>query len=240
MGTSEWALVISGLALIVAGSSAWFSALAPARLTVDFNFLAVGDPGGGMCVVIPVTITNSGARGTTITDVALIETCDDKHCFLGSWYSIKNDSLEAFFKIRPKNDEPSPYIDRTNSACYVGAKSEVLNTYVFHPRVKNSIPAIASNALCYYRVIVRSPQGEWHRDATVAYPANTDEEATKGALLVNIQETILWQESKMQGMQKMRYAPPERIAIIESLGVYSPHASSKADKPPADKSPGAS
>jgi hypothetical protein len=39
--------------------------LKPAELTVDFNFLAVGDPGGGICIVIPFPITNFGARGTT-------------------------------------------------------------------------------------------------------------------------------------------------------------------------------
>src|ERR1700733_6281597 len=117
--TAGAALAVSVIALVVSALNAWFSTLSPPKLIVDFNFLAVGDPGGGVGILIPATITNTGARGTTITDVALIETCGEEHCYFASWYTIKSDSVEAFFKSPPAVGTPSPYIDRTNAAYHV-------------------------------------------------------------------------------------------------------------------------
>ncbi len=214
-------IVISMVALVISAWNAWTSALRPARLQIDFNFIAIGNPGGGFCLVVPVTFSNTGARPATVLDVVLQEIGPEGRTQFTSWLTIKNHSIEAFFKTEVPLEDASPHIKSTSAAFMIPPMSAATHTIVFLPVSKD--PSITDGAVLNYRVLARTAKREWIGERTLAWLNGTLARASSpGAILQVVEEVSDWRSEKETTLKDVPYRPGA-MRSGRAFGTYSPH-----------------
>jgi hypothetical protein len=207
------ALVISIIALGASFWGAWEATLRPARLKLAFSFVGVGRAGSNRTVVlvVPVSITNAGARGETIIDAALIERGKKGIALFASWVTLKQGTIPTFFK--PKKAEASTAIESTKSPFGIAPHSETLKILVFQPY--NTQPQLTDDVTLEYELVLRGTRRNWRAHNHVHWLKGTTANVAGGApVLTEVAEGIVWRHNLL------RECGIDTSKMAGTLGVY--------------------